>query len=389
MLKKQNLTFAGISALGAAALLLSGCGGNSFSKNTYANYPNTVPFAYGLDPVAFYGIGLNLGNQAAIEGSGLQSADGKQAYITAASGFTIVSPGTGSTAVAPSTVMPSTDLLHNDDPNGTGILPLGFSTGGLYTDASNQTGAAKATVTSVNPGASVIFRAALTNGTSSDNTSPGIAGATLTSTDSQFASIPGLTAGLPMTLNVVGGAFSSATYATGTNGTATPFTIPAGTTTGLHTVVVSVSDSEGRTTATTFEFPVVGAADSAAFLTLSPTPASATTSASIISATATITNPLAGITSQTTADAQNNLLFFAAPGTQTVTVTANVQLLDANGNPTTKQVQTLTAPVVLTAGQTTVTNLTVAPASATAAAKAAAASRPLILYAALRSAVKH
>ncbi len=103
------------------------------------------------------------------------------------------------------------------------------------------------------------FRAAIANGVASSTASP-ITGATLTSTDAQLASVAGLTAGLPLTFPTgtpVGGAFSNATYVTGTGGAATPFTIPASTTAGLHTVVATVTDTIGRVTSTTFIFPVV------------------------------------------------------------------------------------------------------------------------------------
>ncbi|MGI4788310.1 MAG: hypothetical protein ACRYFS_05615 [Janthinobacterium lividum] len=317
MHKKRNLTLAGIGALGAISVLLTGCGGNSFTKNSYGSYPNTLPYAYGVEPIAFYGVGNAAGNQAAVEGSGIQAASGGQAYLTGASGFTAVT-SVGAT------------LPAFADPNSTGVLPLGFSTNGSYVDAANQVGAAAVPVTSVNPGTSVIFRAALANGTASDNTAPGITGATLTSTDSQFSTIPGITAGLPMTLDIVGGAFSSATYATGTNGTAVPFTIPAGTTSGLHTVVVTVSDSKGRVTATTFVIPVVAATDVGLFLQSFTTPvttaAPSGTKAITPGDTVTIDGG-AGIGTYptgfapTTVDIDGTVVLFTTPGTHTVVET--------------------------------------------------------------------
>ena len=54
MHKKQTLALTGIGMTGAA-VLLAGCGGNSFSKNTFGNYPNTLPYIYGLEPIAYYG----------------------------------------------------------------------------------------------------------------------------------------------------------------------------------------------------------------------------------------------------------------------------------------------------------------------------------------------
>ncbi len=364
MLKNQTRLSAGAGLLGAAAVLLSGCGGSSFSKNTFNNYPNTLPYAYGLEPVAYYGQGNAQGRQASVEGSGLQDATSGQAYITGASAFTIVTAQGAS-------------LAGLADPNGTNVLPLGFSPKGLYVDAVNQSGATPATVTSVVAGASVVFRAALANGSSSDNTAPGITGATLTSTDPALAAVPGLTTGLPMTLDVVGGAFSNATYVTGSGGAATPFTLPAGTPTGLHTVTVTVSDSAGRVTATQFEFPVVAAANAAVLASIkgtvpdgSPTDSTAT----VLSATATITAPVAGATDQAAIDTQNNVLLFAAPGKQTITATAQVEVDDADGKLVKVYTQTGTLDVSLTAGAT-VSDAAITVSGNAAAAPAASALR--------------
>jgi len=366
MLKKQTRLLAGAGLLGAAAVLLSGCGGGSFSKNTFNNYPNTLPYAYGIEPIAYYGQANAAGLQATIEGSGLQDAANGQAYITGASAFTVV---TANGAALPSLA----------DPNGTNVLPLGFSLKGLYVDAVNQTGAKVSTVTSVAPGASVLFHAALSNGTSSNNTAPAITGATLTSTDPALAGVAGLTAGLPMTLNVIGGAFSNATYATGTGGTATPFTIPAGTPTGIHTMTVTVSDAAGRVTATQFEFPVVAAADAAVLANIAPTVpegSPAGTTVIVLSASATITAPTAGANAQTTVDTQNNVFLFAAPGEQTITATAQVEVDDSKGKMVATYTQTGTLAVPLTAGAT------VPDAVVTVAGTAAAA--PALRRAAVR-----
>ena len=127
MNKNQIRTFAGIGALGAAAILLGGCGGNSFSKNTYGQYPNTLPYAYGMEPIAYYGAANNIGAQAAIEGSGFQAASGGQAFITGASAFS-------------ATTAAGAKLPTNADPNATGTLPLGFSTAGLYVELDKPDG---------------------------------------------------------------------------------------------------------------------------------------------------------------------------------------------------------------------------------------------------------
>ncbi len=336
MHKKQTLTFAGISALGAAALLLSGCGGSSFQKNTFGNYPNTLPYAYGQEPIAYYGLTNAIGKQADIEGSGLQAASGGQAYITGALAFAAVTAN-GAT------------LPVNADPNGTGTLPLGFSTKGLYIDAANLTGATFATVTSVTPGTAVVFRAALANGISNNNAA-GITSATLTSTDAQFASVAGLTTGLPMSLDVVGGAFANATYATGTGGTAVPFTIPAATTSGLHTVAVTVKDDAGRVTSTTFVFPVVAGSTVALFLQhLTADGQTGTPAATAITPGDTVTiDGGAGLGTYpagykpTIADTQGTVVFFVAPGKHTVVDTNVVPATAKAAAVTTVTTQTIT-----------------------------------------------
>ena len=339
MHKRQKQTFAGIGALGAAAILLGGCGGNSFSKNNFGNYPNTLPYAYGLEPIGFYGNGNATGAQGANEGSGFQDAASGQAYITGALAFT-------------ATTAAGATLGAGADPNGTGTLPLGFSVNGQYVDVANQSGVTPASVTSMVSGASVVFRAALANGVAS-NSAAGITGAVLTSTDAALASIPGLTAGLPMTLAVAGGAFSNATYVTGTGGKATPFTIPAGTASGIHTVAVTVSDSAGRVTATTFEFPVVAPSNVALFAqhitadgqTVKPpvvTPITPGDTVTIDGAAGLGTYPTGY--AATTADAQGTVVFFLTPGVHTLVDTTPVAATKTAPATTTVTTQTITIP---------------------------------------------
>ena len=363
MHNKQTLILTGMGMLGAA-VLLAGCGGSSLSTQNLGTRPNTLPYVYGLEPVAFYGVANNIGAQAAIEGSGFQAASGGQAFITGATAFTAVTAtdSAGNIATLPTTA----------DPNTTGSLPLGFSTQGQYVDAQNQIGTAIATVTAVPAGTAVFFRAAIANGQTTTAATP-ITGATLTSTDAQLASVAGLTTGLPMSLDVVGGAFSNATYVTGTGGTATPFTIPTSTTTGLHTVVCTVTDAAGRVTATTFSFPVLAGTDAAVLARIVgtvPAGSPAGAAATVTAATATITNPIAGAVAQTTADADQNVFLFAAPGAQTITATATVVITNASGTTVSTLTQTGILPVTTTAGGTisnavvTVAGTTAAPVSA-------------------------
>ena len=314
MNKKRTLSLAGVGALGAAALLLSGCGGNSFSKQTFGNHAEVVPIAYGLDPIA---VNPNLQNTTiGYELSGLGSPDSQTAYLTAATAFTILK-NSGSAGLP---VNVNTHVDDNGNPLSPPELPYGYSTGGIYID-----GAAGAGVPAgaVQTGASVIFRAALANGVAS-NATPPIASATLSSADPEW------TLGtLPMTFNEVKGSpLANGTYVTGTSGTPTPFTLPF--TQGIHTVVVTVTDSVGRVTATTFEIPVAAPASVTLFLqnltVVVPAVAATATDPAVPAATKTFgiaPGDLVSLDGGTPigADAQGTAIFFTAPGKHTVTET--------------------------------------------------------------------
>ncbi len=313
MLKKQTTSLLGIGALGAAALLLSGCGGSSFQKNTFASIPNTVPAAYGLEPVAASPV-LNLPqNILYFETSGLGAAGSTAAYLTAASNFTIDKAPDGA------------GVSINIDPNGK-TVPLGFSTAGQYIDAA--TVATPAVPTAVAPGASVVFRAALANGVSAGNT-PEISSVTLTSADPQW------TLGtLPLTFNNPGadsGPLANGTYVTGTGGAPVAFALPF-TTSGIHTVAVTVVDAAGRQTTTTFSIPVVTSTDVALFfqnITTADETSTAITPGDLVS--------LDGGTA-VAADAQGTAILFTTPGTHTITES------NADGTKTV-QTATFTIPV--------------------------------------------
>ena len=354
--KRYSFLSLGLGAVGAA-LLLNGCGGGSFEKTSYGTYQNALPAAYGIEATAANGNISGPQGPFFYETSGLGSADGHTAYLAAASDFAIVKNPNGAT------------LLAGVDPNSTGKVPLGFSSGvpgalptpGVYIDASSS--ASPAIPAAVAPGAQVVFRAAISNGVSSSarSTIPiTYNGVSLSSADSQW------TLGtLPLTFNYLKtGPFANATYVTGTpvasgQGTPTPFAVPF-TTTGIHPVVLTVNDDAGQQTATTFEIPVVAAADSAALINITATvPAGSPsgTTATVTSATATITNPISGATAQTTADTQGNVLLFAAPGAQTVSVTAQVILTSPTGQTSDPLTQTGTLPVTLTPGGTVLTTV--------------------------------
>ena len=365
--RQYSLLSVSLGAVGAA-LLLSGCGGSSFEKTTYGTYQNAVPAAYGIEATA-----ANPNISGAVNGpffyetSGLGSADGTAAYLTAASDFTIVKNPNGNAA-----------LLSGVDPNNTKKVPLGFSgtpgasgSAGDYIDAS--TTPAPVLPSAVAPGTSVVFRAAISNGISlsARSTIPiTYNGVSLSSADPQW------TLGtLPLTFNYQKtGPFANATYVTGTpvpsgQGTPTPFAVPF-TTTGIHTVVLTVSDDAGQQTATTFAVPVVAATDAAFILQNFSTAASANGSPIKPGDTVTIDGgPGTGVYpsgfTPTTADAQGTVVLFTAPGTHTITET------DAQG----AVVQTSTFTIAPAAAGTTlvdvpVTGSTVPSASAAAAVRA-------------------
>ena len=344
MHKKQNLML-GIGALGAAAVLLGGCGGSTFQKNSFGNYANTLPAAFGLEPAAASSNLQLPQNIAFVETSGLGSADGQTAFLTAASDF--------ATLAAPDGAL----LNVNADPNATGKVPLGFASGGTFISGT-------AAPSAVQTGASVVFRAAIANGVSSNN-SPTITVASLTSADPEAAAL----GTLPLTFNdPKGGVLANGTYVTGTGGTPKPFTLPFQTS-GIHTLITTISDDAGRQTATTFAIPVVTPANVALFLqniiadgqTGTPKPAA-------IAAGDTVTidggaglgvYPATGYnaatgkpSAPTLADPQGTVIFFVTPGTHTI-VDTNVTPATAKAAAVTT-VTTQTLVVAATAAGTTI-----------------------------------
>jgi hypothetical protein len=342
MHKKQKLSL-GIGALGAATVLLSGCGGSSFQKNTFGNYTNTLPAVFGLEPTA---ASSNLQqNPSFTETSGLGSADGQKAFLTAASDFSALAAPDGSA------------LNVNADPNATGKVPLGFATGGTFISGT-------AAPTAVQTGTPVVFRAAIANGVSSNST-PAITTVNLSSADPEAAAL----GTLPMTFNdPKGGVLANGTYVTGTNGTPTPFTLPFQTS-GIHTLITTVSDDAGRQTATTFAVPVVTPANVALFLqnviadgqtgTAKPTAIAAGDTVTIDGGAGLGVYPATGYNAATgkpsspmTADPQGTVIFFVAPGTHTI-VDTNVTPATAKAAAVTT-VTTQTLIVAATAAGTTI-----------------------------------
>jgi len=331
MRKKYHSLFSlGLGVIGAGtALLLNGCGGSSFEKTTYGTYQNALPAAYGIEATAANGnISGPLGGPFFYETSGLSSADGSKAYLTAATDFAALKNPNGAT------------LLSGVDPAATGKVPLGFSgtagtqgSAGDYIDA--NTAISPAVPSAVAPGASVVFRAAISNGISSSTRSAipiTYNGVSLSSSDPQWT-----LGSLPLTFNYnKTGPFANATYVTGTpvssgQGTLTPFAVPF-TTTGLHTVVLTVSDDAGQQTATTFAIPVVAASDVALLLQNIDTGTQDAKKNEVfnpISAGDTVTvdgGPGTGVYpagyKPTTADAQGTVILFVPAGAHSIVYTS-------------------------------------------------------------------
>lgn len=330
MYTKQKSSLVGIGALSAVAVILSGCGGNTFSKNTFASYPNTLPAAYGIEPVVASTNLQAVATLANLETSGLASADSTTPYLTGALDFTIV------------TNVNNAQIADAIDPNKTRKVPLGFSTGGAF--LAGATPAPTAAVT----GTSVVFRAALANGIA-DNGASAISatGNTLSSTDPEW------TLGtLPLTFNVIKtGPLANGTYVTGTGGNAAPFALPFKTS-GIHTAIVTVTDAAGRVTATVFEMPVVTPANVALFAQgVIADGQTGTPAATAITPGDTVTiDGGAGLGtypagySATTADAQGTVVFFIAPGTHTLVDTSVTP-----ATPTAAAVTTVTTQTIVVA----------------------------------------
>ena len=250
-------------------------------------------------------------------------------------------------------------------------------TGGQYIDA--NTVATPAIASAVTPGTSVVFRAAISNGISSSSRSTipiTYNGVSLSSTDPQW------TLGtLPLTFNYLStGPFANATYVTGTpvssgQGTPTPFALPF-TTTGVHTVVLTVNDDAGQQTATTFAIPVVTPADVAlliqnvdtgtqdpkkneVFQPVSPGDTVTVDGGAGIGAYPTGFTP-------TIADSQGTVIFFVTPGTHTIVDTNIVPATSKAAAVTTVTTETITIPA--SAAGTTINDPAIAAPAATAGA---------------------
>lgn len=312
-------------------LALAGCGGVTTSSGGSIATPGATPAIYGVEATGATQTGTFL------ETSGLGSPDGKTAYITGA---------------VSSTAKPIPSIAVN------GTIPLGFAPGAAYIDQSAGVAVA--------PGTAVQFRAYVSNGTDTATgkvipiVDPG--GVTLSSTDFGLSN------------QVL--TFDSAGIGNGPLGNGqykTTFTIPAGTTTGLHSLTASVKDTNGQQTSTTFDALVVGAADAAAYVSVQDADGNAAAGATVTIDGASApgyvgpgqTAPAAATSS--VSDDQGVAIVFATPGAAAADGTTNTLTVTlADGT-------TFTQTVTLTAGQVLV--VTAAPPAAAAATRQAKAIR--------------
>lgn len=286
MIHKQIWRTAFAATSLACVAMLSGCGGAS-NGTPLLTTPLSGPAVNGLSANDI------LNNQGTlIELSGLASADAQTAYLTG--------------AVA-STAKPSSVVANAFG----GTIPLGFAPDGSFGVSGSNIG------TAVAPGASVLFGASISGGNST--TAP-IAinpnGVVLTSSE-----VPGFSQPLKFTASEAQtGPLVAAQYTTAA------FKLPF-TTTGLHSLVASVSDASGQSSTTTFDTVVLTSTDAAVYAQITDAKGNP-----LPGATATITgqiNPAAPATQQATADDNGVVILFATPGvpdksnnTNTITVTA-------------------------------------------------------------------
>lgn len=301
--KRYYYAIALAGTLAAIGFAIAGCGGASTSK-TLQPYIASGPAIYGYQPV------IGSASQTG-ETSGFGTPNYLQGYVTG--------------AVASDAKPPYGVASANN-----GTIPLGFSPGGQYIDGSF--GAALA------PSASVVFAVNISNG---NNASGGLipinpSSVVLSNIPAGAADLPAIDSGITFSeplhfkFPLTGGAspvgpFSDATYTTDA------FTLPFSTT-GLHGVRVSVSDTAGNTSYTDFYALVLAAGDSAVLVqVVNPSPEPGVIPAQpVAGATVSITNALPGVSAydppagqptESVTDKQGVAIVFAAPGQQTITAT--------------------------------------------------------------------
>ena len=299
---KQALrAFLPLAGLGIAAAALSGCGGATTSTGTLsAPTPNSGPVIYGQNALA------------AVTGATTQGETSGLGYVNPAGGAVagIITGATNYMTDSGAGPLPAYATSFADG------IPIGFDTlGGYY----NSTAASALLTTEIS---SVVFRAYISTGAL--NTKPvdlNTSSVVLTSSEA-----PGFSQ--PLTFDSAGigvGQLGQGQYTTGT------FALPAVfATTGLHSVTASVADVAGQKSHTDFDFVELAPTDSGVLFPLGsatvPAGEPANSTATINTVAATITNAVTGARTRVVMDDTNTFILFAAPGSQTLTVTANVTI---------------------------------------------------------------
>lgn len=268
--RKRTAWLAGAGFIGTMAL--AGCGGTTIN-------PTQEPIAAATP--AIYGIRFLRTTQAAfVETSGIESPDEQTGYVTGA---------VSSTAVPPPSVA---------GPEGT--IPLGYPAGGQDNVGTFSNAAA--------PGTSVIFAAYVSNGQTTNGNVIPITSVSLTSNDPQWHLGTLALAFNQSKANNPSGSLPQAFYET------SAFTLPF-TTTGIHQVVATVTDSNNNVASTTFGIPVLAGSDSGVLVQVVDNNGNP-----IKGATVNITGQLPD-PSQATTDDNGIGILFASAGSQTVTAT--------------------------------------------------------------------
>lgn len=308
----------------AVAAALSGCGGATTGGGVGVATPDSGPVIYGLNAQAIN----NSGIFGETSGLGYNGSSGQIGVLTGATAYkTDVGPGP----------LPAYQSIFAAG------IPIGFSPTGIFI-GNNVTPIGQALPTTA--AGAVVFRAYISTGAKGGNQVDLNTGSViLTSSEAPSFS-------QPLTFDGAGignGPLGEGQYTTGT------FALPAAlTTTGLHNLHTTVADVAGQKSETDFDFVEVAPSDSALLTPFNgatvPTDQPAKTTASVNSISATITNPITGARTRVALDDTSTLILFAAPGKQTLTVTANVTL--THPDKTTQTVtQTGTETETLVAGQ--------------------------------------
>ncbi len=307
----------------AVAALLSGCGGASTSTQSFGSYTPNGPVVFGLNAVG----ALSANPPQYRETSGAGTPDLTGGYAVAA---------LASTALPPANEVDST----------TGTIPLGFAPGARYIDNATYGQA-------LHPNDNFVFGAYAANALDSTGSFIDITGLSLQSTDPNT----GLgIASQPMTYAPkYTGPLANAQYKSGT------LTIPAGTTTGIKTISVTITDKSPSTSnhspsTTTFGLVVLSGSDSAVLAQITtpdpkgrpmPLPGAVATIDGADAPGYALPGQAASDPNASVSDTQGVVLLFAPAGKHTVNVTGSVLGPDGKSMMTV----TNTLPITTAAGQ--------------------------------------